>query len=180
MIAECNVIAPGAEKVPTAAPPFSPFPPFGPHIGCHNAYIFESADGCYAYGAGCITSASVNDPSLAMVREKLKTIEETQSDDGTHGHHHTECSGCAAVANGERPCCMASDVPNGVPFDTMPGAPVERAPPVPDDDSERNSSNGKLTENSDGIEMLQFDKDRETPKKDIETEHNAKDVSEIL
>ncbi|KAJ6215542.1 hypothetical protein RDWZM_010042 [Blomia tropicalis] len=83
----------------------SGYSPFGPHIGCHNAYIFESADGCYAYGTSCLqppngqSSSLVNDPSLALVREKLQTIEETQSMDGhvldSNGHQIMTC--CSAA-----------------------------------------------------------------------------------
>jgi len=147
VIAEVNVIAPGDKTVGTGQ-----FASFLPHMGCHNAYIFESADGCYAYGTGCLTpgsnAAATNDPSIALVREKLQTIEETQSEEG----NLDQCSNC--VATDSRPsCCMSSTPPlvNSAPNDLLRSPSTEDALGTNDDKQ-------PLENKGDGIEMMQFNK----------------------
>lgn len=108
--ADCNVIAPNGEKVlPSTGGvqfPVPPFSAFGSHAltGCHAPFLFESVDGC-VYG-GCLQGPPANgvDPSLALVREKLQTIEETQSEDGGAG---------ANLTNGQLPLNQTGEASGG-------------------------------------------------------------------
>uniref|UniRef100_A0A6P6XSM9 Protein PIEZO homolog n=1 Tax=Dermatophagoides pteronyssinus TaxID=6956 RepID=A0A6P6XSM9_DERPT len=74
---------------------FASFAAFAPHLVCHNAYLFDSTDPCYAtpissYGCHPPTipptvpnNQQQQAASMALVREKLQTIEESQSEDGS-------------------------------------------------------------------------------------------------
>lgn len=97
VITEMNVIGPGQCSEKGTAPATGPVTAaellasefasyaFGPHIACH---LFEPTDPCYAtpLGYGYHTTATMpleqQQASLALVREKLQTIEECQSEDG--------------------------------------------------------------------------------------------------
>lgn len=67
---------------------FAAYATFG-HLACHNAYLFDATDPCYAtpMAYGCHAQSGPLDPaqqqaSLALVREKLQTIDECQSEEG--------------------------------------------------------------------------------------------------
>nr|XP_046919810.1 uncharacterized protein LOC124499868 [Dermatophagoides farinae] len=76
---------------------FASFAAFAPHLVYHNAYLFDSTDPCYATpmgSYGCHPQTVQNNQhqqqqqqqqaaSMALVREKLQTIEESQSEDGS-------------------------------------------------------------------------------------------------
>ncbi|KAH9420372.1 hypothetical protein DERP_013820 [Dermatophagoides pteronyssinus] len=76
---------------------FASFAAFAPHLVCHNAYLFDSTDPCYATPISSYGCHPPNIPptvpnnqqqqqqaaSMALVREKLQTIEESQSEDGS-------------------------------------------------------------------------------------------------
>lgn len=173
------MIVPGVEKVPAlnSGGQFGSFP-FGPHLGCasHNAYLFESTDGCYPYGAGCIPPPGPTaDPSLALVREKLQTIEETQSEDGLA--RDEQCTACPPVAaNGDAQCCTWGH--NGLPVPVTVGG---CAMPKDDDKSV------KTVEQTDGIEMTQFkgeqfakDTATKTCDEQREPDHLVKEMSVLL
>lgn len=92
VVAEMNVInANNGEKNGTAFVPAEMITPFAygnTHLGCHNAYIFEPADTCFAsFGpsTSCnnnvIGTSSTNAAAIALVKEKLKTIEESNSEE---------------------------------------------------------------------------------------------------
>ncbi|UXI22113.1 hypothetical protein NH340_JMT08056 [Sarcoptes scabiei] len=77
---------------------FASFAAFAPHLVCHNAYLFNSTDPCYAapLSFGChspihqmnqtltnpMNNGAADQESMLLVREKLQTIEESQSEDG--------------------------------------------------------------------------------------------------
>ena len=118
------MIAPGDKGTTTGQ-----FTSFIPHIGCHNAFIFESSDGCYGYGSGCMTSTPTApaDPSLALMREKLQTIEETQAEDVAQSGAHDCCTHESSLDQSTKSYCQqaTSVAPSGTHLSISP-PPITR------------------------------------------------------
>lgn len=117
-VAEMNALQNAAEKgvSSTAAATFT----FDP---CHAPYLFDSAalvDSCFGFTPVPHTSGyghhrpslGPNDPSLAAVREKLQTIEESQSESGAE---NGAVSGTGSMCR----CGALAGVPNCC--ETQPG-----------------------------------------------------------
>lgn len=143
---------------------FASFAAFAPHLMCHNAYLFDTTDPCYAtpIGYGCHPAANVapigtnqqqqQAASMALVREKLQTIEESQSEDGS-STTNVNMAGCAPMNsismdsyNGDA-CLKSSTLRNGTTMETMF---IERPPT----DTGTISNNNNFTIGNDSIRKI--------------------------